>query len=397
MRRRLVLRRARTLEAGGGSELRDLHVVDGLVVVANAPGGDAGEIDLDGRWLLPALVNAHDLLDLSTLPPLGRPPHDSVYEWSEASEVADSRLAAALSVPLPDRLFLGGIRNLLAGAASVLHHHPYHRSLARDDFPVRVQGRYSFAHSPGLTPALRRTYRTSDRRIPWIVRAAEGRDPGLRREIDALAEANVLRQNTVIVHGTALAPEDAPRLAAAKACVVWCPEADRRLYGCTAPAAALRAGGVRIGLGSDGAHTGTRDALSNLEAARREGAFDDATLVDLATRGSAEVARVPVGGTAPGAIADLVAVGSVERLLGGDRGAIALVLVRGEALYGEPALMAAAGRPTAPLTVDGEGRALHAPLGQRLAGLLRRHADARGAVWLRGVVSSAESAGSRVL
>ena len=49
-----------------------------------------------------------------------------------------------------------------------------------------------------------------------------------------LAAANVLRQNTVIVHGTALAPEDAPRLAAARASVAWCPESDLRLYGRTA-------------------------------------------------------------------------------------------------------------------------------------------------------------------
>jgi hypothetical protein len=51
---------------------------------------------------------------------------------------------------------------------------------------VRVQGRYGFAHSPGLTPALRRTYRTTDRRVPWLVRAAEGADPGLRGEIDLI-------------------------------------------------------------------------------------------------------------------------------------------------------------------------------------------------------------------
>ena len=222
----LLLRRARCLEDGGWSAPRDVRVERGVVRVAGRGAPADAEVDLEGRFLLPALVNAHDVLDLSTLPPLGRPPYASLYEWTRAAEEDLARLAPALAVPLVDRLFLGGLRNLLAGVAAVLHHHPDHRSLGQVDFPVRVQRRYGFAHSPGLTAALRRTYRTSDRRVPWLVRAVEGSDPGLRAELDVLAAANVLRQNTVIVHGTALAPEDAPRLAAARASVAWCPESD---------------------------------------------------------------------------------------------------------------------------------------------------------------------------
>jgi cytosine/adenosine deaminase-related metal-dependent hydrolase len=360
--------------------------VEGGVVrpAAEAAPGDA-EIDLEGRFLLPALVNAHDVLDLSTLPPLGAPPHASVYEWTRAAEADPAPLAAALAVPLPDRLFLGGLRNLLAGVAAVLHHHPDHRSLAQESFPVRVQRRYGFAHSPGLTPKLRRTYRTTDRRVPWLVRAAEGADPGLRAELDALAAANVLRQNTVIVHGTALAPEDAPRLAAARASLVWCPESDRRLYERTAPIFALRAAGVAVGLGTDGPPAGARDALSNLAAARREGVLDDAALLQLATLDSAAVARLPEGGLEEGAPADFLVTGAPERLLEGDRLAVALVVVRGEAAYGEARLVAAAGRPVAPLSVDGAPRALAERPGRRLAGILRRHPAARGASWLSGL------------
>ena len=196
---------------------------------------------------------------------------------------------------------------------------------------MRVQRRYAFAHSPGLTPRLRRTYRTTDRRVPWLVRAAEGAEPGLRAELDALAAANVLRQNTVIVHGTALAPEDGVRLAAARVSLVWCPESDRRLYGRTAPVGPLRAAGVRVGLGTDAPPAGARDALSNLAAARREGVLDDAALLRLATLDSAAVARLAPGGLEEGAPADLLAADSPERLLEGDRLAVALVVVRGEA------------------------------------------------------------------
>jgi cytosine/adenosine deaminase-related metal-dependent hydrolase len=381
----LLLRGARCLEEGGWSAPRDVRVTRGVVRAAGGAASGDDEIDLGGRFLLPALVNAHDVLDLSTLPPLGRPPYASLYEWTKAAEEHLERLAPALAVPLVDRLFLGGLRNLLAGVAAVLHHHPDHRSLAQTSFPVRVQRRYGFAHSPGLTTALRRTYRTSDRRVPWLVRAAEGALPGLRAELDVLAAANVLRQNTVIVHGTALAPEDAPRLAAARASVVWCPESDLRLYGRTAPVAALRSGGVSVGLGSDAPSAGARDALSNLAAARREGVLDDTALLQLATRGSAAVARLASGGFEDGAPADLVAVESPERLLEGDRLAVSLLIVRGEIACGEPWLLGRAGRATVEISLDGGRRALALPLARRLATILRRYPVARGAQWLSGV------------
>ncbi len=369
----------------GWSDSRDVRVERGVVRASASPGRGDVEVDVDGLFLLPALVNAHDVLDLSTLPPLGSPPHASLYEWTKAAEGEPAGLAPALAVPLPDRLFLGGIRNLLAGVGAVLHHHPDHRSLSREDFPVRVQRRYAFAHSPGLTAALRRTYRSSDRRIPWVVRAAEGSEPGLRAELDVLAAANVLRQNTVIVHGTALAPEDAARLAAARASVVWCPESDRRLYGRTAPVAALLSAGVRVGLGSDAPSAGGRDALSNLAAARREGVLDDEALLDLATRESGAVARLATGGFEEGAPADLLAVDTTEGLLAGDRRAIALLLVRGEVVYGEPRRLEEAGVSAVPVQVDGARRALAAPLARRLAAILGRHPAARGASWLSGL------------
>jgi cytosine/adenosine deaminase-related metal-dependent hydrolase len=363
-----------------------LCIARGVVVAADAA-GERREADLGGRVVLPGMVNAHDHLDLSIFPALGRPPYPSVYAWiaDAQSGPTDPAMAAALAVPLPDRLLLGGLRNLLAGVTAVAHHNPYHRALARPDFPVRVLARYHFAHSPGLTPALRRTYRTTDRRIPWMVHAGEGTDERCRMELDLLEQANVLRQNTVVIHGIALDEAGARRLAAARACVVWCPESNRRLYGATARVAELRAAGVRVGLGSDSPAAGVRDPLSNLAAARAEGVLTDIELVDLATRASAEVARLPLGSADAGAPADLIAIDSMEALLAGDRRAVALVLVRGRPVYGDPELMEALGAEWKPVTVDGAARALEAPLARRAAGLVRRHPVLSAVPWLHGV------------
>ncbi|HUG53523.1 MAG TPA: amidohydrolase family protein [Vicinamibacteria bacterium] len=375
-----------TLRRGGALDPGTLFLAGGVVV---AGGGSAGpEADLDGRIVVPGLVNAHDHLDLATMPPLGRPPYPNVYAWTADVEghPEDSVAAAdALSVPLTDRLFLGGLRNLLAGVTAVAHHGPYHRALARPDFPVRVLARYHFAHSPGLTPELRRTYRTTDRRIPWMVHAGEGTDERSRGELLLLEQAHVLRQNTVVVHGIALGEEDGRRMAAARACLAWCPESNRLLYSATARIGILRTAGVRVGLGSDSPLSGARDALSNLAAARAEGVVADSELLDLATTESAEVARLPVGGTREGDPADLVVVDSLEALLAGDRRSVALVVTAGRARYGHPDLLAALGVRSAPLVVDGAPRAMEVDLARRAGSLLRRHPAVGRTRWAQGV------------
>jgi cytosine/adenosine deaminase-related metal-dependent hydrolase len=354
----------------------------------------AREVDLEGRILLPGLVNGHDHLDFSTFPPLGRPPYASVYEW--AADVnggtGDPAARAALDVPLVDRLFLGGIRNLLAGATAVAHHNPFHRSLEAPEFPVRVLARYGFAHSPGLTPNLRRTYRTTDRRIPWMVHAAEGTDSRCAGELEHLSAANVLRQNTVIVHGISLGSDDAARIAAARAAVVWCPESNRRLYGSTAPIAVLRAAGVRVGLGSDSPVSGVRDPLSNLRAARREAVLDDTELIRMATEETAQVARLEVGAAEEGAPADFIAVPSIGELLDGRRESVALVTVGGRVLYGDACFMSALATESVPLWVDGVPRRIDARLGRRLFGLTRSHGPFSSVPWLAGIRPEPEEA-----
>ena len=389
---RLVLRGAR-LPLAGSEEPYDVAIERGHVVAVAPPGSIAPcprEADLGGLLLLPGLVNAHDVLEAATLPATGRPPYGNFYEWlDDSSRQGGAGTAEAMRLPLKDRLFLGGMRNLLAGVTAVAHHNPDHRSLGREDFPVRVLRKYEFAHSPGLVPRLRQAYRTTDRRIPWLVRAAAGRDARALAELDLLAAANVLRQNTVIVHGNALREDDVPRLAAARACVVWCPEVADRLFGAGAhpPVRALREAGVGLALGSASPAEGGRDFLSALRAARDSGLVEEATLIDLATAGGAAVARLPVGGAEEGAPADLLAVASREELLAGARGAVRLVMVAGRALYGDPLLMQGLAGARVACEVDGAPRALARDLGRRLGSLLGPGGTRRPpAQWLEGVM-----------
>lgn len=375
--RAFVLRNARVGNLDPEAPLSDLAIVGAKIAM---PAAGAVELDVGGRLILPALVNAHDHLDASAFPALGHPPYASVYDWTEAVATA-KEARAAFEVPLVDRLFLGGMRNLLSGFGAVAHHGVFHRSLARDEFPLWVLERYQFAHSPGLTAALRKTYRSTDRRIPWFAHVAEGVDARCGSELDVLVSANLMKHNCVIVHGVGLRPEDIPKLAAAQIAVVWSPESNRHLYGATAPVAALAAAGVRIGLGSDSPATGVRDGLSTLAAARREGVFSDAELVALSTTGAAAVARLPTTDLAAGSAADFIVVDSLERLLRGDRTAIAAVWRNGRIQYGDVGVVPQG----VPVRVDGVVRALAAPLGERLHALLSRYPQVRLSSWAAGL------------
>jgi cytosine/adenosine deaminase-related metal-dependent hydrolase len=105
----------------------------------------------------------------------------------------------------------------------------------------------------------------------------------------------------------------------------------------------------------------------------------------MATSGSAEVARLPGGRTEPGQPADLIAVDSLEAWLEGDRRALALVMVAGWPLYGDPALLDAFGVGWKPVTVDGARRGLETELARRALALVRAHPRIADAGWIRGL------------
>jgi 5-methylthioadenosine/S-adenosylhomocysteine deaminase len=89
------------------------------------------------------------------------------------------------------------------------------------------------------------------------VHLAEGVDPPSRNEFTALVAAGLLTPATIIIHGTALEPEDLDAVAAAGAKLVWSPQSNLRLYGRTT----RRAQRSTVGSRSGSAPTGCRAAV----------------------------------------------------------------------------------------------------------------------------------------
>ena len=309
----------------------------------------------------------------------------------ETARASQRRPAEAMRLPLPDRLFLGGLRNLLAGVAAVVHHEADHRSLSRDDFPVRVQRALRLRAFAG--PRARSCARPIARPIgasPGSCAPPPGPTSAAKGELDRLAEANVLRQNTVIVHGTAL---DARRRASPRR-----GRRRRRLVprGGRAPlrgAAAHRAPcGRRESAwpwAAAAPPSGGRDLLSALAAARRDGLVDDAELLDLATAGGARGRAVAPGrshgggGGRPHRRSP-----DRERLLAGSRTAVQLVIVGGAARLWRARAPPARLEPGATSTSRSTGRRAPcaAPLRRRLRASAARAGSADRPRWLEGVM-----------
>ena len=366
-----------------------------IAAVGEPPRAGERILDLEGDRLLPGLINAHDHLQLNHLPrlePARRYSH--VRGWIADIDRLRRRegpLKSAVAVPLPDRLFLGGVKNLLSGATTVAHHDPLHSSLCEPQFPVRVLTCFGWAHSLYLEGGakVRESHRRTPADWPWIIHAAEGVDREAREEFSRLDRLGCLRPNTLIVHGVALGRAERRRLAAASAGLIWCPSSNLHLFRATADIAAL-ARQRRVALGTDSRLSGSRDLLAELHVAAQEAPLSSDSLQSLVTRDAARLLRLgDCGAVAPGARADLLVLPAGMALERAHRADVRLVMAAGIPLYGDRDLARALGPPGhwADVCVDGRPKSL----ASLIAGRLRHLETGEPGLELSGPSASVEA------
>jgi cytosine/adenosine deaminase-related metal-dependent hydrolase len=348
-------------------------------------------VDLEGRMVLPGLINAHDHLELNHYGRIkGRERYGNAGEWIDDLRPMIRQCPAILErsrVPLADRLFVGALKNLLSGVTLVAHHNPIYRAFGLQ-YPVRVLKECGWAHSIGLehgpAGANGEPGGVVDERcdatrpdVPFIVHAAEGIDRAAESEIDALEARGCLRANTVLVHGVAVRAQRWGELFERGVSLTWCPSSNQFLFGRTLCAPCLLdvpGARGRVCLGTDSRLTGAGDLLDELRIARAEGvAADD--LFAMVTSSAADILRrADAGRLTVGAPADLLVlsgpVGSAgEALLRSTRADVALVTIGGTPLIAEPALAAVFNRRCMhqrAIIVDGRERTAQAWLARRI-------------------------------
>ncbi len=250
---------------GQDVEQRDLYTSD---VVLDKPASGALTVDLDGYTIFPGLINAHDHLELNHYPRSKfRERYDNAHQWGEDMNARlDTEPYKSLrAYPLWDRLFIGGLKNLLCGATTVAHHNPPHKELWRKDFPVRVLRNYGWAHSLHFNTdeEVVRSYRATPKDWPWFIHLAEGTDDIAAGEYQRLKALGCVGSNTFIVHGLGMTWEDDGDAKTAKARLVTCPTTNLYLLDKTLffQSSFMRS---RLLLGSDSRLTAQGDLLDEL-------------------------------------------------------------------------------------------------------------------------------------
>jgi cytosine/adenosine deaminase-related metal-dependent hydrolase len=271
--------------------------------------GDA-VIDLNDAIVLPGLINSHEHLELNSFNRLKwRARYANVREWIADFQPRfgrDPELALARADTLADRVWVGGLKNLLSGVTTVCHHNPLHRTLA-GRFPVRVVRQFGFSHSLQIDGrAVARSYERTPSRWPWVIHAAEGVDSDARAEIDALESLGCVRPNTVLVHGVGIDEQGARRVLSRGGALVWCPSSNHFLFERTADVRTFDTAN-RVALGTDSRLSGEGDLLDELRAARETGQLTPERLVRSVTSNAAAMFRLrDAGRLAVGRPADLI-------------------------------------------------------------------------------------------
>jgi cytosine/adenosine deaminase-related metal-dependent hydrolase len=341
-------------------------------------------VDLDQAIVFPGLINAHDHLELNSFGRLKwRPHHANVREWIADFQprfAADPDLALARADTLPDRLWVGGLKNLFSGVTTVCHHNPLHRPLfAR--FPVRVVKQFRFSHSLQIDGAtVAEVCRATPSEWPWVIHAAEGVDPEAAHEVDALDELSCLGPNTVLVHGVAIDARQCARVLERGASLIWCPTSNAFLFDRTADVRPFAASS-RLAIGSDSRLSSAGDLLDELQGAAAAGQISAAAVARAVTVDAAKMLRLPCAGRLePGLPADLTVLASrpeapAQALVTSRRADVRLTMIEGQPLYGVPELepvFDACRVAHAPVRVDDEPRLLARWIARRAAAMTVR-------------------------
>jgi cytosine/adenosine deaminase-related metal-dependent hydrolase len=205
----------------------------------------------------------------------------------------------------------------------------------------------------------------------WVVHLAEGAptDGSARREFRMLDKAGMLLPGLAIVHGTALRAEDFKVMGERKVGLVWSPRSNDELYGDSTNIGAAFSNNVAVAIAPDWSPTGSAGMLQEIGyASRRYRSVTPAQLVAMGTSAPAKMARLDdrIGALAPGLMADFVVIrgdkaNPQQAVVQATPADVALVVVGGQPMYGDAAVMAELlpGVKLDPLMVCGSQKAVY--------------------------------------
>jgi len=252
---------------------------------------------------------------------------------------------AASGTSIPPNCLGGFIREL--GVSSRLYSPGTKEPLRYEVFPLALDPARTTAliaglHDGSITAAL------------FHIAEGGADNASARREFAMLKARGLLLPGVSIIHGVALTPSNFAEMAAAHVGLVWSPHSNFELYGSTADVADAKKAGVTMAIAPDWSPTGSDGMLQELKyaavwnATQTPAPFTDRELFDMATRNAAELGGIAAetGSIAPGMRADLLVLtpnapkeDAYSQLVHSSIIDVALVMVDGQPVYGDPILM----------------------------------------------------------
>ncbi len=385
-----------TMDAAGSVVPDGIVYVRGNSIVAAQPaalpppaGFEAVPVTATGGTIYPGLIELHNHLSYDALPLWNVPQkftnRDQWTKLPEYHRLVPGAMAVLGKMPqytnaivrlVECRCLLGGVTTsqgiALASDAGIERHYC---GLVRNvespgDLAVRAAGTHISDVDATQAQAFLQRLQTSS---CLLLHLSEGTDDAAHDHFAALQlpdQTWAIAPSLAGIHCVALKPEDFQTMQQHGASMIWSPLSNLLLYGETADIAAAKASGIKMGLGSDWAPSGSKNLLGELKVARlvsaaQGGVFSDEELVGMATRNAAQILRwdAVVGSIEAGKRADLLVVAGTgddpyTHLIVAKETDLSLVVIDGVPRYGIPDLMGSAGTQTEDWPVGGSPRKL---------------------------------------
>lgn len=346
---------------------------------------DSARVDCGDDFVYPGLIDLHSHLGYNSLPLWAHPGERRAFlnrnTWPGRSSYkpAVSWPAWLLAKGAPEALLAYVQVRALAGGTTTIQGWPsVNRSPANkllrsaDDEIVDNADDAVRTSVVNLSTEQLRERRPFLRHGGFIYHCAEGqRDSTVVRDFEDVANANCLRQRLIAIHCCALGAEhfvlwrsrarsagdDAPGT------LVWSPFSNLWLYGQTTDVPAARASEINVCLGTDWGPSGTKNLLGELKVARlvsdaSDWGLDDFDLVAMVTANPGDAMSrcwsdgvgepLPVGRLTARGVADIAVLARHDddpwrNLVNAREEDVRLVLVGGDARYGEAGMIKQAG------------------------------------------------------
>ena len=280
------------------------------------------DIDLNGLFVFPGLINCHDHLLGTYFPRVGdRKPYLNWLMWDNDLK-ASPHYAERQQVESSDLYMLGGYRHLICGVTSVQDHIPHFvQDMFKSLVPIRVVDQFSMAHSVGSFSlpwgeGIEVEHQMAQQnQTPFITHCSEGFDKETLESVSVLENKQALSEHTVLIHGIAFSDEDIELLAERGVNVVWCPVSNLYMFNTTTQIKKLLDAKINVVLGTDSPMSGSINIFEEMYIAKNyyqetysEELSDELILKMLTTRAAKAMFLPELGSIKEGNLADLLVI-----------------------------------------------------------------------------------------